>query len=61
MFQRADDCPWWIKGDVPDFVKIQTYDDVLRTMRRMVELGATFLMPDPFADSQVGEKRRRRI
>jgi hypothetical protein len=27
-----------IEADAPDFVKVQTYDDVLRTMRRMVEL-----------------------
>ena len=27
-----------IEGDAPDFVKVQTYDDVRRTMRRMVEL-----------------------
>jgi len=27
-----------IAGDVPDFVQVQTYDDVLRKMRRMVEL-----------------------
>lgn len=27
-----------IEGDVPNFVTIQTYDDILRMMRRMVEL-----------------------
>jgi hypothetical protein len=27
-----------IAGDVPNFVQVQTYDDVLRRMRRMVEL-----------------------